>query len=591
MIKKILLYAILISFIYLCIELPAYIGYFIWQGQLFSWNAVQEKRQSIIAPMTQQNEQTDQTTDIGDADQEGLVKRVPHPYLGYVLDPDSSNGVSDYGFIRNRALLTPLSPKSEQQVVIAVFGGSVAQGMTRLAEETLIVTLQESPQYHDKEIVIHNLALAGYKQPQQLMTLNYFLSLGAQFDIVINLDGFNEIALPPINNVSKQVFPFFPRAWFSQVHTFEDPETLGLIGEISLFDERRRGWATLFTNNIPLRFSVISNLIWEYYDNVLIQQQAARQVALNQIEVEKGEDLSYRVTGPTFTYESDVELYQELVRIWAQSSIQIQRVSTANNIAYFHFLQPNQYVPHSKILHAQEQKEAYLESHRYHRAVKKGYPTLIKIGETLAQQGLRFHDLTMIFADNDDPLYIDTCCHLNKQGYAIIAQQIGETINKTLEAERIAPYIAETNQASLFQVTDNQETYYRLTDGHLVSLTAAAIPLYPAKVKGHVGKLVIDESTRTASIIGWAANIAEGQPADAVIILADDQSVYARKPNTDRPGLSEKFENEQLTKSGFHITLPLQTLQEAQAVRVFALSNGAASELEYGADVQGKLGP
>ena len=39
-----------------------------------------------------------------------------------------------------------------------------------------------------------NLALFGYKQPQQLTTLAYLMSIGGQFDLVLNIDGFNEVA-------------------------------------------------------------------------------------------------------------------------------------------------------------------------------------------------------------------------------------------------------------------------------------------------------------------------------------------------------------------------------------------------------------
>src|SRR4030095_13628597 len=40
----------------------------------------------------------------------------------------------------------------------------------------------------------------GYKQPQQLLVLSYFLSIGQTFDLVLNIDGFNEVALGSLNN-------------------------------------------------------------------------------------------------------------------------------------------------------------------------------------------------------------------------------------------------------------------------------------------------------------------------------------------------------------------------------------------------------
>ena len=40
----------------------------------------------------------------------------------------------------------------------------------------------------------------GYKQPQQLLILSYFLSIGQSFDVVVNIDGFNEVAMSPLND-------------------------------------------------------------------------------------------------------------------------------------------------------------------------------------------------------------------------------------------------------------------------------------------------------------------------------------------------------------------------------------------------------
>jgi hypothetical protein len=38
----------------------------------------------------------------------------------------------------------------------------------------------------------------------------------------------------------------------------------------------------------------------------------------------------------------------------------------------------------------------------------------------------------MIFKDNSDVLYSDNCCHLNKKGYDIIANEICNIILKDL---------------------------------------------------------------------------------------------------------------------------------------------------------------
>ena len=49
------------------------------------------------------------------------------------------------------------------------------------------------PRFAGKQIWVVSFALGGYKQPQQLMVLAYYLSLGQPLDVVVNVDGFNEI--------------------------------------------------------------------------------------------------------------------------------------------------------------------------------------------------------------------------------------------------------------------------------------------------------------------------------------------------------------------------------------------------------------
>ena len=59
-------------------------------------------------------------------------------------------------------------------------------------------------------------------------------------------------------------------------------------------------------------------------------------------------------------------------------------------------------------------------------------PLLIEAGKELRQQGIRFHDLTMLLANHDEQLYSDSCCHLNERGYGMIAEAIGKILYEEL---------------------------------------------------------------------------------------------------------------------------------------------------------------
>ena len=106
----------------------------------------------------------------------------------------------------------------------------------------------------------------------------------------------------------------------------------------------------------------------------------------------------------------------------------MHNLCAANDVEYFHFLQPNQYLVGSKIMTQEERSVAISENQPYKRGVGPGYPRLIEAGEELRRRGISFHDLTMLFANNDETLYIDTCCHLNERGYGMIAEAIGKVI-------------------------------------------------------------------------------------------------------------------------------------------------------------------
>ena len=125
---------------------------------------------------------------------EGAPSEAVHPYLGWVLNPDAKQmqPVNELGFTGAEQVLAPREPG---KLRVAVLGGSIANEFVHKATETIVSRLRTRPQLRDVDIEIIPLALSGYKQPQQLLVLNYVHSLGAEFDAVINIDGYNEIAL------------------------------------------------------------------------------------------------------------------------------------------------------------------------------------------------------------------------------------------------------------------------------------------------------------------------------------------------------------------------------------------------------------
>jgi len=353
---------------------------------------------------------------------------VVHPYLGWVRRPGVKmnesfdvQGANEFGFPGGG---TPFHKRSPDKVIVGILGGSVAEQFAATKSELLRTQLARSEEWQGKEIVIVKLALLGCKQPQQLMIVNYLLSLGAEFDVLINLDGFNEVALPAVENVPAHVFAAYPRGWQYRVNQVSDLALLRALGRITVRRDKARFWRHLALSK-PLRYSATARLAWHVY-------RAASTKLLNrdfaELRQRRINTSDYVATGPREDFSSTSELFEHCAQIWARSSLQLHQLCEANRIRYFHFLQPNQYVPDSKPLGREVLGAAWQQNYSGKESVEQGYPKLIREGSALAGTGVAFIDLSMLFADHTELIYSDACCHLNDRGNEIMTLRIAEVV-------------------------------------------------------------------------------------------------------------------------------------------------------------------
>ncbi len=374
-----------------------------------------------------------------DKDEEALLREhrirsipVLHPYTGYVPDPTTHRVAGDPGFSRQAANLGfPFNRNdvfwspSEERLVIATFGGSFGASFGARSK-TLTAAFERVERWRGKRLVFLNFGVGGYKQPQQLMALNYLLFLGAHFDVVINLDGFNEIALPSTINVPKGYFAHYPRGWVLQVGDL-DQDLRSLVGELTYLLELRARLARSFAG-APWRFSFTAGLVWKVLDALETGRISRAERAIQDARSEK--EMSYQTRGPEWSFSDDAEMYAELVAAWKRASIQMDALCRELGIEYYHFLQPNQYLPGSKPMGAEEHRTAFQEDHPYRGAVEAAYPLLIRAGEELRARGVRFLDLTAIYEDHPEPLYRDSCCHVTGAGYRLVAEAVAEAVDQ-----------------------------------------------------------------------------------------------------------------------------------------------------------------
>jgi hypothetical protein len=402
------------------IELASSAIFFGVRQKAFSYAEIQAERQAVVTAFEGMQSREFGALAVGDPP--GSIYEVLHPYLGFVQDPRRTKGYSDYGF--PDADVQPYT-KDSKRIVIGIFGGSFAEGLSRTTKKVLTTALKRSPRFADKEIKILTIAMGGYKEPQQMLALAYLMSMGFHFDVVVNLDGLNEIALPVTDNIAKGVSPFYPRNWSARMNSF-DATMMSFAREHTSLTENRRFLASLFSQ-LPLRYSVAANVVWLALDRTTGRKIQSVNLAAQKYHPQEN-TVSYMARGPFFSYAGDSDTYDDLAQMWMRSSVVMNALARANGMIYLHFLQPNQYVPGSKTMGNDERRLAYDENHPYRNSVLAGYPRLQQRGKDLQQQGVAFFDLTMSLSSHPEHLYGDTCCHLNQPGYELIALEIASRI-------------------------------------------------------------------------------------------------------------------------------------------------------------------
>jgi hypothetical protein len=345
-----------------------------------------------------------------------LGDHILHPYLGFVSIPHP-----DYNEF-NLPGINPLTKKSPDKVNIVIMGGSVAKDIYSYAGDRIIQNLKRSKDFENKEINIVVFALGGFKQPQQLIALNYFMALGAEYDILINIDGFNEIVLPYADNLPNHVFPSYPRHWNIYSRKKLDSRVLLLMGKQAVTNEKMQQDKTFMSGSV-LRYSNLALFIWKLMDTKRKGTFAELEVKLR--TAMENSETDYQSTGIYTTVKDTLLFFREQAAFWMRSSKQIAQLSHSAGIEYFHFLQPNQYDEGSKVLTDAEKNIAFESGpFAYKDAARAGYPLLREQGLILCNEKVNFIDLSYLFKDEEHTVYNDKCCHFNQLGYDIIADRI-----------------------------------------------------------------------------------------------------------------------------------------------------------------------
>jgi len=334
---------------------------------------------------------------------------VLHPYTGFVANP-SKDDRNSHGFPGHE----PQFDATDESFVIGVFGGSVAAQFC-INDPLTEVLKAKSALLEERDIALVCGAVGGFKQPQQLMALNYFLLLGVEFDVVFSLDGLNEIAAQRTTAVSY----LYPRNWHLMSQKGMDIEASMQLGQIVVLKQKKLRWERLLEQGILGR-SNFFKLLGRVVGNRKSQQIGRAYERLDQLSVEQ--DLDYQTRGPAKEYDEAVFL-EDSANLWRDASLLMRDISRSRDTTYIHFLQPNRYSSNKQLT----ERERKMHDEKKARRNGEGYRVLKQKAAGLREAGVAFYDLTPIFDDAEGDLFPDHA-HFDRAGRSIMAEHIADVI-------------------------------------------------------------------------------------------------------------------------------------------------------------------
>lgn len=424
--------AVNLAIAFICLEALSLAFYFINQKQFFYTRT--KAKEKIVEDIER----------IGIRLDESIVERL-HPLFGYVLKQGAFTNekfklkVNKHGFFSLYEY--PFVKTNQNQVIIGVFGGSVANNFAvdEYVNRRLSNKLKTYPEFANKEIIVLNFGNGGYKQPQQLLILNYFLALGQELDLVINIDGFNEVALSNLNNKA-QVEIGMPSVQHIQpltglANNNLSPEAMRSIVEINENKKQlKAGIDKLQTCQLALCHAVTSLQVKQLVNNY---QQAVVKYD-SQVKQSNPDTAN---SGIVYIPKADFVLpdaaaFDKMASMWYESSIGMNQILSSRKIKYFHFIQPNQYYPTKRAFTAKENEIAIDQKSPYIEGVKKGYPVLLSKVDDLQKAGVNVFSAVNILDNTKETVYKDACCHYNSVGDEVLANYVSSSIIKVVRESK-----------------------------------------------------------------------------------------------------------------------------------------------------------
>ncbi|MGH9148196.1 MAG: hypothetical protein ACRD1Q_15910 [Vicinamibacterales bacterium] len=359
----------------------------------------------------------------------GPTHRQGHPFdIPEALRESSPTparlATNNFGFVSTHDY--PFIKTNPNQFVVGIFGGSVGVWFCQVGTRRLFDDLRAHAFFKAREIVPLCFSHEGYKQPQQLLVLAYFLSIGQTFDLVVNIDGFNEVALSSLNH-QRGLDISMPSAMHldplinlvnQSTLTVDKLQSLAAIGQ---YQQRVNHLVGRLQRN---RIASIDFVLERLHRSALASYRA--EITRFSTLPSNPSNASLILATPSVTKRNETQAFADAAKGWSDSSTLMQTMLAARGVPYFHVLQPNQYFT-TRSFSAQEAKVARSDASPFRTRAEKGYPALVAEAERLTTR-VNFLNATAIFDRESSAVYIDDCCHYTLHGNQILADAIARQI-------------------------------------------------------------------------------------------------------------------------------------------------------------------
>jgi hypothetical protein len=359
----------------------------------------------------------------GPTHRQGYPFDIPEPLRENASAP-ARVPINNFGFASTHNY--PYTKTSPNQFIIGIFGGSVGAWFCHVGTHRLVQDLQAHAFFKTRDVVPLCFSHEGYKQPQQVLVLSYFLSIGQSFDLVLNIDGFNEVTLSGFNN-QRGLDISMPSAMHLDplVNLVNQatltPEKLRSLAAISEYKERINYLVGRLQRN---RIAAINFVLERLHRSATTSYQA--EVARFSALPSNPSDASLILATPSVTPRDEMQALAAAAKSWSDASTLMQAMLAARGISYFHVLQPNQYFT-MRPFGVEEAKVARSDASPFKKGAEKGYPLLVAESEALKSR-VNFLNATTIFDRESAAVYIDDCCHYTLRGNQLLADAIARQI-------------------------------------------------------------------------------------------------------------------------------------------------------------------